>query len=80
MFLILYFDHVQVIDLVHEPYKTKIKEAMELALDKMEKPWKKDKKESSDSSDDEDLYDCLDELEANQSWSTKKHSSIEETI
>jgi hypothetical protein len=40
----------------------------------------KDKKESSDSSDDEDLYDRLDELEAHQSWSTKKLSSIEETV
>jgi hypothetical protein len=53
---------------------------VELALDKMAKAGKKCKKESSDSSDDEDLYDRLDELEAHQSWSTKKLSSIEETV
>jgi hypothetical protein len=71
---------VQAIDLGREPYKIGIKEAMQLALDKMAKLGEKGKKESSDSSDDEDLYDRLDELEAHQSWSTKKLSSIEETV
>jgi predicted transcriptional regulator len=71
---------VQEIDLGRKLYETEIKEVVELALDKMAKAGKKCKKESSDSSDDEDLYDRLDELEAHQSWSTKKLSSIEETI
>jgi hypothetical protein len=57
---------VQAIDLGREPYKIGIKEAMQLALDKMAKLGEKGKKESSDSSDDEDLYDRLDELEALQ--------------
>jgi hypothetical protein len=57
---------VQAIDLCREPYETEIKEAMEY--------------QSSDSSDDEDLYDCLKELEAYQSWSTKKLSSIEKIV
>jgi predicted transcriptional regulator len=71
---------VQEIDLGRKLYETEIKEVVELALDKMAKAGKKCKKESSDSSDDEDLYDRLDELEAHQSWSTKKLSSIEETV
>jgi dihydroneopterin aldolase len=55
---------------------------VELALDKMAKLGKKGKKvlESSDSSDDEDLYNRLEELKAHKSWSTKKLSSIEETV
>ena len=41
MFLILHIDHVQAIDLGCELYEIEIKEAMELALDKMTKPGKK---------------------------------------